>query len=218
MTGCSMAFGNWMINLHTNSAVSSKLKTSPNLSWWNITAEKKYGLASVFSVTCAVCGTENVVKTSSEHRSSQRGPISHDDNSRAALQCLHTEIVTFKSRENKIGHAVEQVTKKSCKTAMSEERNAAIKKGVKADDRGCINIPCSYDMAWQKQGKGDDDSIPAAHIKEKVPYPVEKWTDTVYAKGSLTTRLYNLSQRGTFLSYCMEDSPPVNMPSSSLAN
>ena len=28
MTGCSMAFGNWMINLHTNSAVSSKLKTS----------------------------------------------------------------------------------------------------------------------------------------------------------------------------------------------
>ena len=28
LTGCSMAFGNWMINLHTNSAVSSKLKTS----------------------------------------------------------------------------------------------------------------------------------------------------------------------------------------------
>ena len=153
------------------------------MSWWNITAEKKYGLASVFSVTCAVCGTENVVKTSSEHRSSQRGPISHDDNSRAALQCLHTEIgethlnnllctlnipfmnpVTFKSRENKIGHAVEQVTKKSCKTAMSEERNAAIKKGVKADDRGCINIPCSYDMAWQKQGKGYNSSTDQAAV------------------------------------------------------
>ena len=28
VTGCSMAFGNWMINLHMNSAVSSKLKTS----------------------------------------------------------------------------------------------------------------------------------------------------------------------------------------------
>ena len=28
MTGYSMAFGNWMINLHTNLAVSSKLKTS----------------------------------------------------------------------------------------------------------------------------------------------------------------------------------------------
>ena len=93
---------------------------------------KKYGLASVFSITCAVCGTENVVKTSSEHRSSQRGPNSHDDNSRAALLYLHTGIsethlnnllctlnipsmnpVTFKSRENEIGQAVKQVTKKS---------------------------------------------------------------------------------------------------------
>ena len=253
----------------------------------------------MFSVTCAVCGTKNVVKTSSEHRSGQRAPPSHDVNSRAVLGCLHTGIgethlnnllctlnipsmnpVTFKSRENEIGHAVEQVTKKSCKTAMSEERNAAIKKGVKADDQGCINIPCSYDMGWQRQGKGhnsstghaagmgltygkvmdyttrtkscrfctnatkngkeskqhncrlnhtasskamepmaavhlftesmkshvklsvyvgDEDSTTAAHIKEKVPYSVEKWTDIVHAKRSLTTRLYNLSQRGKFI-------------------
>ena len=51
-------------------------------------------------------------------------------------------LVTFKSRDNEIGHEVEQV--KSCKTAMSEVRNAAIKKGIEADDQGCINIPCSY--------------------------------------------------------------------------
>ena len=82
-------------------------------------SRKKYGLASVFSVTCVVCGTENVVKTSSEHRSSQRGPPSHEVNSRTVLGCLHTRIgethlnnllctlhipsmnpVTFKSREN----------------------------------------------------------------------------------------------------------------------
>ena len=188
--------------------------------------------------------------------------------------------VTFKSRENEIGHAVEQVTRRSCKTAMSEERNAAIKKGIKADEQGCIDIPCSYDMGWQKRGKGhnsstghaavmgltygkvmdyttrtkscrvctnakktgkeakqhncrvnhtasskamepmaavhlfteslnsnvklsvyvgDEDSTTAAHIKEKVPYPVEKWTDIVHAKRSLTTRLYNLSQRGKFV-------------------
>ena len=37
---------------------------------------------------------------------------------------------------------------------MSEVRSAAIKKGVEADDRGCINIPCSYAMGWQKRGKG----------------------------------------------------------------
>ena len=53
---------------------------------------KKYGLASVFSVTCAACGTENVVKTSNEHRSGQRGSLSHDVNSRAVLGCLHTGI------------------------------------------------------------------------------------------------------------------------------
>ena len=45
---------------------------------------------------------------------------------------------------------------------------------------------------------GDDDSTTAAHIKQKVPYPVEKWTDIVHAKRSLTTRLYNLAQRGKF--------------------
>ena len=43
---------------------------------------------------------------------------------------------------------------------------------------------------------GDEDSTTAAHIKEKVPYSVEKWTDIVHPKRSLTTRLYNLSQHG----------------------
>ena len=253
----------------------------------------------MFSVTCAVCGADNVVKTSSEHRSGQRGPLTQDVNSRAVLGCLHTGIgethlnnllctlnippmnpVTFKSRENEIEYAVEQVTRRSCKTAMSEERNAVIKKFIKADDQGCINIPCSYDMGWQKRGKGhnsstghaavmgltygkvmdyttrtkscrvctnakktgkeakqhncrvnhtasskamepmaavhlftkslnsdvklsvyvgDEDFTTAAHIKENFPYPVEKWTDIVHAKRSLTTRLYNLSQRGKFV-------------------
>ena len=45
---------------------------------------------------------------------------------------------------------------------------------------------------------GDDDSITAAHIKQKVPYAVEKWTDILHPKRSLTTRLYNLAQRGKF--------------------
>ena len=46
---------------------------------------------------------------------------------------------------------------------------------------------------------GDEDSTTAAHIKEKVPYPLEKWTDIVHAKRLLTTRLYNLSQCGKFV-------------------
>ena len=123
------------------------------------------------------------MKTSSEHRSGQRGPLTQDVNSRAVLGCLHTGIgethlnnllctlnippmnpVTFTSRENEIGHAVEQVTRRSCKTAMSEERNAAIKKGIKADEQGCINIPCSYDMGWQKRGKGHNSSTGHAAV------------------------------------------------------
>ena len=76
----------------------------------------------------------------------------HLNNLLCTLNIPPVNPVTFKSRENEIGHAVEQITKKSCKTAMSEERNAAIKNGVKADDQGCINIPCSYGLA--KTGKG----------------------------------------------------------------
>ena len=73
--------------------------------------------------------------------------------------------VTFKSRENEIEYAVEQVTRTSCKTGMSKERlNAAIKKGVKADKQGCINIPCSYDMGWQKWGKGHSSSTGHAAV------------------------------------------------------
>ena len=62
--------------------------------------------------------------------------------------------VTFKSREDEIGHAVEQATKKSCKIGMSEERTDAIKKSVKADEQGCINIPAH--MTWVgKHGERD---------------------------------------------------------------
>lgn len=268
------------------------------MSLCNITEEKRCGLASVFSVTCIVCGGKNDVKTSSEHRSGQRGPLTHDINSRAVLGCLHTGIgethlnnmlstlnvpcmnpVTFKSREREIGAAVESVAKKSCQQNMSLERNIAIENGAKPDSQGLVSLSCSYDMGWQKRGKGhnsstghsavmglntgkvmdfttrtktcricknaekvgekakehdcrinhfasskamepvaavdlftrsvksnvklsiytgDDDSTTAAHIKQKVPYTVEKWTDIVHAKRSLTTRLYNLAQRGKF--------------------
>ena len=45
---------------------------------------------------------------------------------------------------------------------------------------------------------GDDDSTTKAHIRQKVSYDVEKLSDVVHTKRSLTTRLYNLSQRGKF--------------------
>lgn len=167
----------------------------------------------------------------------------------------------------------------SCLQNMALERKLAVENGAKEDAEGFVRVSCSYDMGWQKRGKGhnsstghgavmglktgkvmdyttrtkavefvkmlkktgekakihdcrinhfasskvmeplvavdlftpslksnvklsvytgDDDSTTAAHIKQKVSYPVEKWTDIVHAKRSLTTRLYNLAQRGKF--------------------
>ena len=45
---------------------------------------------------------------------------------------------------------------------------------------------------------GDDDSTTEAHIRQKVGHNVEKLSDIVHMKRSLTTRLYNLRQNGRF--------------------
>ena len=45
---------------------------------------------------------------------------------------------------------------------------------------------------------GDDDSTTEAHIQQKVSYGVEKLSDIIHMKRSVTTRLYNLSQNGKF--------------------
>ena len=42
---------------------------------------------------------------------------------------------------------------------------------------------------------GDDDSATIADIFKKVPYKVEKSSDTIHTKHSLTTRHYNLKDR-----------------------
>ena len=45
---------------------------------------------------------------------------------------------------------------------------------------------------------GDDDTTTLSHLHQNVPYGVDKWSDIVHAKRSLTTRLYNLSSRCKF--------------------
>ena len=45
---------------------------------------------------------------------------------------------------------------------------------------------------------GDDDSTTEAHIRQKVSYGVEKLSDIIHMKRSITTCLYNLSQHGKF--------------------
>ena len=268
------------------------------MSLYNVKEERRFGLASVFTISCSSCGEKNNVKTPSAHRSGQQGALTHNINSRAVLGCLHTGIgethlnnllstlnvptinpVTFKSRERGIGTAVEKVARKNCLENMALDRKLALDGVATADSDGFVSVSCSYDMGWQKRSRGhnsstghgalmglttgkfldfetktktcricknamkagkkanvhdcclnhsasskamepkaavdlftrnlksnvklsvyagDDDSTTATHIKQKVPYPVEKWTDIVHAKRSLSTRLYNLAQRGKF--------------------
>lgn len=268
------------------------------MSLGNVIEEHQNGLASTFTVLCSQCNAENTIKTSKEHRSGARGPLTFDVNTRAALGCLHAGVgnthlnnllstlnvpamnsSTFKTREREAGKAIELVAKNSCEQFLNRERDKAIENGNKPDENNLVPIACSYDMGWQKRGRGfnsntghaavmglstgkvldyttknkmcrfcdeakkagkqpkdhdcrknhlgssksmeplaavelfsrvtksnvkfsvytgDDDSTTESHLKHKVPYGVEKWSDTVHIKRSLTTRLYNLSQRSKF--------------------
>lgn len=61
---------------------------------------------------------------------------------------------TFKKREREAGKAVEKVAKKSCKDYVAIERLTAVSTGSQADENNLISVQCSFDMGWQKRGKG----------------------------------------------------------------
>ena len=65
------------------------------------------------------------------------------------------------------------------------ERHVAVELWTNALDSGTLFS--TYD--------GDDDSTTIADILNKVPYNVEKWSDTIHTKRSLTTRLFILKDR-----------------------
>ena len=56
----------------------------------------------------------------------------------------------------------------------------------------------------------DDDSTTECAIKQNVPYGVEKWSDTVHIKRSLTKRLYNLSQHSKFANSSIVSQKVIN--------
>ena len=263
-----------------------------------MTDEVRYGLASIFVRKCQFSGKSNQVKTSGQHRSGKRGPPAFDINTRVVLGCLHAGIrqthinnvlstlnaptlnsVTFKLREREVGKAVEGIAKSSCPNCLTMRKNEALQNGIKSDKGNLVPIPCSFDMGWQRRGKGhnsrtgqaavmslssgkvldyttrtkscrfcdwakstgkqpkahdcrknhvasskamepdaavelfnraptqgvkfsiytdDDNSTTEAHICQKVAYDVEKFSDIIHMKRSLTTRLYNLSQNSNF--------------------
>lgn len=137
------------------------------LSLGNVIEEQHSGLASTFTVICSQCNAENTIKTSKEHRSGARGPLTFDVNTRAALGCLHTGVgnthlnnllsilnvpalnsSTFKNREREAGKAIELVAKNSCQQFLNLEREKAIENGNKPDQNNLVPIACSYDMGW----------------------------------------------------------------------
>ena len=199
----------------------------------------------------------------------------HINNVFSTLNAPTLNPVTFKLREREAGKAVEAIAKGSCQDCLAIERMEALHSGVEVDESNLVPIPCSFDMGWQKRGKGhnsrtgqaavmslssgkvldyttrtkncrfcdsaksmgkqrkahdcrknheasskamepaaavelfnrapkqsvkfsvytgDDDSTTEAHIRQKVIYRVEKFSDIIHMKRSLTTRLYNLAQ------------------------
>lgn len=56
---------------------------------------------------------------------------------------------TFKARERDVGPAIEEVAKTSCKEAMEVE-----KEFWRKETEEVVSIGASYDMGWQKRGKG----------------------------------------------------------------
>ena len=248
---------------------------------------------------CQFCSHKNKIETSSSHiKSGKPGPNAYDINTKATLASLHAGVgethlksilsvmnippmsrATFKARERETGKAVESVAKVSCEEVIRKVKQQLINSGAEPDENNLVSVPCSYDMGWQKRGRGfnsntghaatmshtsgkifdyatktkkcrlceyaqrtntkakvhdcrknhtgsskamepisavelfkkapkygikystytgDDDSTTELYINQQVPYGVEKFSDIIHIKRSLTTRLYNLSKMAQF--------------------
>jgi len=70
----------------------------------------------------------------------------------ALLTSINTPPVsqsTFKAREREVGPAIKEAAKASCEEAMEVEKECWRK-----ETEEVVSIGASYDMGWQKRGKG----------------------------------------------------------------
>ena len=126
-------------------------------------------LGSILYVQCMKCYHLNEVCTSSQHRSGKRGPPCMDANTRVVLGSLHAGIghthvnhllstmnvptishKAYKVREREVGSCVEALVKESCNDVICKEKNS----NVENEKAGVTEMAASYDMGWQKRGKG----------------------------------------------------------------
>ena len=61
---------------------------------------------------------------------------------------------SFKTRERETGKAVENVARASCSQIFTDEKGKLIENGEQLDENNLMPVSCSYDMGWQKRGKG----------------------------------------------------------------
>lgn len=138
----------------------------------NCLRETVSGLGNFLYVTWSNsdCGEINVCHTSKTHRSSdkRRGRPIFDVNTKLAAGMLHAGIgpshvnalltsinkppvsqSTFKAREREVGPAIKEAAKASCEEAMEVEKECWRK-----ETEEVVSIGASYDMGWQKRGKG----------------------------------------------------------------
>ena len=134
----------------------------------NVVSEKCFALATQLVIECQFCKEKNTIETCGKHKSGKCCPSAYDVNSRAALASLHTgigethlnsilatmNIPTRKKREREVGPITEGVAKKSCEDVAIIEKNRAILTGAEPHENDLIPISVSYDMGWQKRGKG----------------------------------------------------------------
>ncbi|XP_067030541.1 uncharacterized protein [Acropora muricata] len=151
------------------------------LSLNNMVGKKGSGLSSVFNIQCSKCGKINNVHTSNHHRTGGRGPKASDINSRAVLGSLP---IGVRKKSGKVAKT-HDCRKNHVGSSKSMERDVAVELWTNALDSG----------TQFSTYVGDDDSTTIADILNKVPYNVEKWSDTIHTKRSLATRLFNLKDR-----------------------
>ena len=90
---------------------------------------------------------------------------------------------------------------KSCRVCDSSKRSgkAAKNHDCRKNHAGSSksmerDVACELWRSAPKACVGDDNSTTLADIHAKMPYDVQKWSDTVHTKRSLTSRLYNLKE------------------------
>ena len=89
---------------------------------------------------------------------------------------------TLKAREREVGPAIEEVAKRSCLDALQAEKRYWTSKEV-SDEPASVAIGASYDMGWQKRGKGHN-SLTGNYIW-CLSYAVNQLCPDMYTEGFL---------------------------------